>query len=65
MDGFVERLARIADTGCAFLLPTPQNPSGAAGQYGPNLLSHHGSRQREALTKAALAKLKYVLKEKS
>jgi len=27
--GFVERLARIAYTSCAFLLPTPQNPSGA------------------------------------
>jgi hypothetical protein len=26
--GFVERLARIADTGRAFLLPSPQNPSG-------------------------------------
>jgi len=37
--GFVERLARIADTGCAFLLPTTQNPSGAAVQSGPNLLS--------------------------
>jgi len=36
--GFVERLARIAYTGCAFLLPTPQNPSGAAIQSGPNLL---------------------------
>jgi hypothetical protein len=27
---FVERLARIPDTGCAFLLLTPQNPSGVA-----------------------------------
>jgi len=36
--GFVERLARIAYTGCAFLLPTPQNPSGAAVQSDLNLL---------------------------
>ena len=40
--GFVERLARIPDTGCAFLLPTPQNPSGAVVQSGPNLLYGSG-----------------------
>jgi hypothetical protein len=27
--GFVEELARIPDTRCALLLPTPQNASGA------------------------------------
>jgi len=36
--GFVERLARIADAGRAILLPTPQNPSGAAIQAGLSLL---------------------------
>src|SRR5262245_40767855 len=35
---FVERLARIPDTGCAFLLPTPQNLSGAVVQSCPDLL---------------------------
>jgi hypothetical protein len=38
MDGFVARLARIPDTGGAFLLPSPQNPSGAVIQSGSNLL---------------------------
>jgi hypothetical protein len=28
----------LPDTGCAFLLLTPQNPSGAVVQSGPNLL---------------------------
>jgi hypothetical protein len=35
---FVERLARIPDTGCAFLLLTSQNPPGAVVQSGPTLL---------------------------
>ena len=37
--GSSKGLPVFPDTGCAFLLPTPQNPSGAAILAGPNLLS--------------------------
>jgi len=36
--GSSKGLPVFPDTGCAFLLPTPQNTSGAVVQSGPNLL---------------------------
>ena len=39
--GSSKGLPVFPDTGCALLLPTPQNPSGAVVQSGPNLLYPH------------------------